>query len=184
MEEEEIELYLAALGEELARQGFTDPVRILVVGGVFMVCAMKSREATEDIDAILLDYPEMTEKPRTEAIKKFIRARNAVATTHHLTRNWLNDTARQFLFDYAPNPGEPSLWKSFGPLQIFFPQGEYVLASKLMMFRPKDYDDIEALLQAYHIETRGQAQALVDRFVPDKRWQDHYELSKNLDQLF
>ncbi|GHP00795.1 hypothetical protein KSF_108420 [Reticulibacter mediterranei] len=183
MEEEEIETYLKALGEELERQGITQPIRILVVGGVFMVCAMKSRDATEDIDAILLDLPELTDKPPIEIIKKFIRAKNAVAKRFEIPRKWFNDSVKEFLLDYAPNPPF-SLWKTFQMLHVFFPPKEYVLASKLMTFRLKDYDDVEALLQDVGIETREQAQALVDRFVPDKRWQEHYELSKNLDTLF
>jgi hypothetical protein len=183
VEEEEIETYLTALGEELVRQGFVQPVRMLIVGGVFMVMQMKSRDATEDVDAILLDLPEMTKKPPIAQIKKFIRAKNAVAAKYNIPRKWINDTVKQFIMDYAPEP-EMQLWKTFQVLEVFFPSKEYVLASKLMTYRLKDLDDIRALLEDLAIETREQAQAVVDRFVLDKGWQEFYALQKNLDDIF
>jgi Nucleotidyltransferase of unknown function (DUF6036) len=183
MEGTQIEAYLTALGEELARQGFTEPVRLLVVGGVFMVLEMGSRKATEDVDAILLDLPEMTDKPPTKEIKKFVHAKNVVASQHNIPRKWLNDVVKSFLLDYAPVPPLHH-WKTFGALAVYFPPKEYILVSKLMTFRLKDYDDIQALLEDLHIETRTQAQALVDQFVPDKRWQAHYQLQKSLDEIF
>ena len=183
MEGTQIEAYLATLGEELTRQGFKEPVRLLVVGGVFMVLQMGSRKATEDVDVILLDLPEMTDKPPTKEIQKFIRAKNAVAAQHGIPRKWLNDTVKAFLLDYAAVPPLHH-WKTFGALSVYFPPKEYILVSKLMTFRLKDYDDIQALLEDLEVETREQAQALVDQFVPDKDWQNYYELQKNLDQIF
>ncbi len=183
MEEEEILQYLTMLGEELMRQGVTQPVRLLVVGGVVMVTLLKNRRSTEDVDVILLDLPEMTDKPPITVIRQFIRAKNAVAKKYNIPRKWLNDSVKQFLLDYAPNP-EMHLWKTFQMLHVYFPSKEYLLASKLMTFRPKDQDDVRALLEDLQIETREQAQALVDRFVPDKGWQDYYELDANLNDIF
>lgn len=183
MEEKEIEDYLTELGNALGRQGFTEPVRMLIVGGVFMVLKMKTRDSTEDVDAILLDLPQLTDKPPTKDMKKFIQAKNAVAQKYQIPRKWLNDSVKDFLFDIAPNP-HPSLWKGFGLLHVYFPPSEYILAAKLMTFRLKDLDDIQALLEELKVETREQAQDIVDQFVPDKRWQAHYDLQKNLDSIF
>jgi hypothetical protein len=69
-------------------------------------------------------------------------------------------------------------------LHVYFPSKEYILASKLMTFRPKDLDDVRALLEDLQIETREQAQAIVDRFVPNKGWQGYYGLDANLNDIF
>jgi hypothetical protein len=83
----------------------------------------------------------------------------------------------------CPDP-QPHLWQRYGKLSIYVPAQECILALKLMVFREKDRNDITALLQALHVTTREQAQAIVDRFIPDKRWQEEYLLDTTLDELF
>ena len=55
---------------------------------------------------------------------------------------------------------------------------------KLMAGRRKDDQDIEVLLEDLQIETREQAQALVDQFIPDRQRQEIDKLSRTLDELF
>ena len=71
MESQEIERYFQALGDELELREFKNPVRIMVVGGVFMLLMVKNRKATEDVDVVLLDFPATTNAtPETVAFKE------------------------------------------------------------------------------------------------------------------
>jgi len=181
VESQEIEKYFQDLGDELEQRGFKNPVRIMVVGGVFMLLMLKNRKATEDVDVVLLDFPDTTTStPETVAFKAAV---NAVAGRHHLKRKWLNDDVAYFIMDMAPHP-QPELWREFKKLHVYVPAREYILALKLMVFRQKDMNDVETLLRELQVTTREKAQVIVDQFVPDKRWQEHYMLDNTLDELF
>ncbi|GCE45927.1 hypothetical protein EI42_01358 [Thermosporothrix hazakensis] len=181
MESQDIERYFIALGEELERSPLQEPVRVLVVGGGYMLLIVKNRKSTEDVDVVLMDLPDTT-NPTPEA-KAFKAAVRAVAGRFKLKRRWLNDDVAYFIRDMAPDP-QATLWRKYGKLHIYLPAKEYILALKLMVFRQKDMSDVEALLQELDVTTREQAQAIVDRFVPDPRWQEEYLLEETLDTLF
>jgi hypothetical protein len=108
---------------------------------------------------------------------------NAVASRYRLKRKWMNDDVAYFIMDMAPDP-KPELWREFKKLHVYMPVREYILALKLMVFRQKDVNDVETLLRELHVTTREQTQAIVDRFIPEKRWQEHYLLNDTLDELF
>lgn len=181
MESQEIELYLQELGDELEHHGFAEPVRLLVVGGVYMLLMVRNRWATEDVDVVLMDLPDTTNK--TRETKAFQAAVRAVASKHRLKRKWLNDDVAYFIRDMVPDP-QPSLWRKYKKLYVYVPAQACILALKLMVFREKDRGDVDALLRALNVATREQAQAIVDHFVPDKRWQKEYMLDNTLDELF
>jgi hypothetical protein len=46
MQAQDIEVYLADLGQELARMQLQQPVRILLIGGAFMLTQLGSRRTT------------------------------------------------------------------------------------------------------------------------------------------
>ncbi len=48
MQAQEIEVHLAELGQELQNLGVQQPVRILLVGGVFMLTQLHNRSTTND----------------------------------------------------------------------------------------------------------------------------------------
>jgi hypothetical protein len=79
---------------------------------------------------------------------------------------------------------EGNLWRTYGVLEVFFPPIGYILALKLLGYRDKDKEDIEALCQILQIQTLQQAQALVDQYVPNKAAQDVFGLEQTLDELF
>ena len=181
MQSQEIEKYFQDLGDELEQRGFKNPVRIMVVGGVFMLLMVKNRKATEDVDVVLLDFPDTTHPtPETESFKAAV---NAVASKHRLKKKWMNDDVAYFIMDMAPDP-QPELWHEFKKLHVYLPAKENILALKLMVFRQKDIHDVESLLEELQVKTRESAQAIVDKYVPDKRWQEHYILEQTLDELF
>lgn len=181
MESQDVEQYFQDLGDELELRGFTNPVRILVVGGVYMLLMVKNRKATEDVDIVLMDMPDTTNK--TRETKAFEAAVRAVASKHRLKRKWMNDDVAFFIRDMAPEP-EARLWRQYKKLEVYIPAQECILALKLMVFREKDRNDVAALLQALQITTYQQAQAIVDHFVPEKRWHTEYMLDDTLDELF
>ncbi len=57
------------------------------------------------------------------------------------------------------------LWKRYGPLHVYAPPKEYMLALKIMAGRDKDMADCRILLLQTTIRTRRQAQRALDRYI-------------------
>ena len=57
------------------------------------------------------------------------------------------------------------LWKRFGPLHVYEPLREYILALKIAAGRDKDLADCAILLSKTRIRTREQAQQVVERYL-------------------
>jgi hypothetical protein len=55
MEAGDIERYLAELGAELQNRGLKKPVRILLIGGAYMLLFANAPRSTKDIDIFWLD---------------------------------------------------------------------------------------------------------------------------------
>ena len=77
-----------------------------------------------------------------------------------------------------------TLWRVYSVLEVYLPPAEFILALKLMAGRQKDVADIEALSQQLEIQTRRQAQSLVDRYIPDKQLQQFSDLDRTLHDFF
>ncbi len=58
MQAREIEMYLADLGQQLQQMGVPQPVRLLLIGGAFMLTQLHSRRATNDVDVLLVDVDD------------------------------------------------------------------------------------------------------------------------------
>jgi hypothetical protein len=69
-------------------------------------------------------------------------------------------------------------------LEVYIPPNDYILALKLLANRRKDQNDILALCQQLCIQTREQAQQVVDCYVPDREVQQLSNLKKTLSILF
>ncbi len=63
MQEADIESYLADLGQGLQNHGLLQPVRILMVGGAFMLTQLHNRPSTQDIDVLLKDITDPAGSP-------------------------------------------------------------------------------------------------------------------------
>jgi hypothetical protein len=180
MDGNEIENYLRALDDELGKKrNIRKPVRLAVVGGVYMVFVLKNRASTKDIDIMPLDFPDTTH-PNQET-RAFQAAVHAVAKAHKIKRDWMNDVVTAFSPEL--DSGSLILWRSYTHLQVYVPQVDFILVLKLLAGRDRDEDDILALCKALNIQTREQAQALVDRYT-DQRWQQECNLEATLDALF
>jgi hypothetical protein len=193
MNKQEIEAYLLELDEALATAfPNPEPIRVLVVGGACLLLTEVTERPTQDIDVIITDLEgtgeaslvyELTKT--TRRIRKII---SDIGKRHGLPpkeRMFLNDDCALFLQDIGALP-EARLFQAYRKLQLYLPIDlGYILACKLMAGRPaKDYDDIRALRQRLGIQTRGQAQALVDRFFPDPYDQQLHQLAKTFTELF
>jgi hypothetical protein len=175
----EVETYFAALDEALAEQPMKKPVRVVVVGGIYMVCFVKNRASTKDVDIVPLDFPDtMNSNQETKAFRSAV---NAVAKRYGIKRDWMNDVVASFTPELDPN--SVILWHDYPNLQVYVPHAEFILALKLLAGRERDEDDIVALSESLNITTREQAQELVDRYA-EKWWQKECSLDATLDALF
>lgn len=197
---EQIIQYLEELATALTELHVTSPFHILITGGAYMMLNNK-RKFTEDIDFAIIERPRrarpkkafhttiqrMDISRRTSAVPfatEFKRAVGMVAQRHtDLLDDWINDEAAVYFYDDAPH-AEVTFWRAFGKtVYAYLPTAEYVLATKIAAFRPKDADDIQLLLRDLGVQTRAQAKAIVDKFLlPDA--QEFWEVEEKLETLF
>jgi hypothetical protein len=107
-----------------------------------------------------------------------------VARKHMLPPNWFNFLTQVILMQdiYIP---DGTLWKRFGPLYIYIPPREYILALKMTAGRPKDLDDCAILLPKTTIQTIEQAQELLNTYILPEAQEEHGEqIEKSLGILF
>lgn len=97
--------------------------------------------------------------------------------------SWLNDVVSDALRAHGVVP-EGTLWRAYGPLEVYMPEPEYILALKLLAGRPQDVPDIQALNQLTGISSRARAQAVVDRYIPDRQTQDLNQVPVTLDLIY
>ena len=180
MQAQEIVTYLAELGQELQHLGVQHPIRILLVGGAYMLTQIHNRPTTNDIDVLLKDVDDTTTSPLYRTFKAAVRT---VASRNQIPSTWINDVIGDFLRDTGTVP-QGVLWRRYAMLEVYVPPGEYILALKLLAGRQKDWDDIYALCQHLKFQTRKQAQQLVDRYIPNKQVQQINDLDDKLNFFF
>jgi hypothetical protein len=192
--------YLEELAEALTDLQVTTPFHILITGGAYMLLQQK-RRSTLDIDFAIIKSPRAARPKkvfrttiqkievsrRTSTVPfaaEFKQAVGIVAQRHtDLLEDWLNDEAAVYFYDDAPR-AEVTFWRSFKDiLFVYLPTMEYILATKIAAYRPKDADDIQILIRDLNIRTREQAKAIVDTFLlPDA--QEFWEVEEKLEILF
>jgi hypothetical protein len=179
MEAGDIERYLAELGTELNNRGLKKPVRILLIGGAYMLLFANATRSTKDIDIFWLDEDGLQRAyaPLRESVQ-------AITRKYDLDADWLNYLAQMLMYDEVIVP-DGKLWKRFGPLHIYAPEVEYILALKITAGRQKDLDDCAILLAKTQIRSREQAQQLLDRYILPGGQQKNAERIENaLNRLF
>ena len=179
MEARDIERYLADLGAALKNRGVKTPLRLMLIGGAYMLLLENAPRSTEDIDIFWL------EEDAFERMRELLSAcMLEVARKHMLPPNWFNFLTQVILMQdiYIP---DGTLWKRFGPLYIYIPPREYMLALKMTAGRPKDLDDCAILLPKTTIQTIEQAQELLNTYILPEAQEEHAEqIKKSLDTLF
>lgn len=86
MQSQEIEHYLAELGAALQSQGITKPVRLLLIGGAYMMLLANAPRTTDDIDMFWLEEGEDFQKARL-ALRDGVQT---IASKYTLPPHWFN----------------------------------------------------------------------------------------------
>jgi hypothetical protein len=178
----EIEFLLQELGTEFSRRKLK-PVRVMFVGGVYMLLIAQSRLITHDIDFFPLNFMDSSQPERDEMSRLVQTAINSVASRYKLKRDWFNDHAFGVIGALKPDDEELRHWKTYGALEIFLPPDEFILMTKIYSYRDKDYGDVQALIERTGITTREQAQALMDKYM-SRKMQDECFVADTLDVFF
>ena len=177
---QEIEHYLAELGAALESQGITKPVRMLLIGGAYMMLLAKAPRTTDDIDICWLEEGEDFRTARL-ALREGVQA---IASKYALPPNWFNYLTQMLIYDKIMMP-RGKLWKRFGPLHVYAPSKEYILALKILAGRDQDLADCRILLSQTRIRTRQQAKRVLDRYIlPDAQREEAETIASSLDVLF
>ncbi len=180
MKKQDIEKYLFELGQELSYLGIQQPVRILVIGGTFMLEQVGNRSITEDVDVF---FKDIQDRRASYLYQTILQAVKAIGARNNLEDAWLNDGFSHMLRTIGGIP-EGTLWRNYGVLEVFFPPAGYIFALKLLGYRKKDKEDIEALGRILQIQTRQQAQAMVERHIPNKDAHDVYTKSGSIELMY
>ncbi len=164
MEAHDIERYLAELGAALKNRGVKKPLRMMIIGGAYMLLLENAPRPTEDIDIFWL------EEGAFERMREIVSACMLdVARTHMLPPNWFNFLTQVIMMHDIFIP-DGTLWKRFGPLHIYIPPREYNCA---------------ILLARTSIKTVEQAQELLNRYILPEAQEEHAEqIEKSLDTIF
>src|ERR687887_1648839 len=161
LQREIIEQLFAELGDELARR-FKTPVKIMLIGGAYMLLTQQNRETTQDVDIFPLNIPNLSDQTRES--KQFRAGVKAIARRHGYRGDWLNGVAFDMIGGLGPDP-QLTLWKQYNILEVYIPPEEYILALKIFAYREKDMQDIATLLTKLHIVERKQLQDILDMYI-------------------
>lgn len=180
MQAKEIERHLTQLGQELSDRGVEKPIRVLMIGGAYMLLLAKMQRSTDDVDILWLDEEDALQRA-IDALRKGVQA---VAEKQHLEPDWFNYMTHLLMSDVVTIP-KGRLWKRLGPLHIYVPPKEYMLALKILAGRKKDIEDSHLLLQQMTVKTRQHARRLLDRYVsPAAQATNAEEIEQALQELF
>jgi hypothetical protein len=179
MGEQEIIEMLALVGEELQEMGLKRPIRILLIGGAYMVTQIYNRSTTRDVDIITQKITQDSEEYRLlKEAAKFI------AQDLKASPAWLSDNMAQFFQSLGKVPNG-RLWFSRGKLEVHLPDPGYVLVLKMISSRDKDIEDMEALFHTLRIKKRKQAEVLIKKYLSQTAQKEYnQEIQISLDSFF
>jgi hypothetical protein len=181
MTAQDIEHYLALLGQELEALGIARPVRLLMIGGGFMLTQIGNRKYTKDVDVVLFERDDFFD---TGDYQVFRSAIHYVAQDVGLDLKWLSDNITDFVIMSGFVP-KGKLWRKFGKLlYVYIPSAEFILAHKLGAGRDKDEGDIRALLKKLRVKTRDKAIQIFEKYIPDEDMRQESNIEEMLRLFF
>ncbi len=152
---ERIYRLLEALNAELAAESVRG--EIYLAGGAVMCLVFRTREATKDIDALLVPAAELR------------RAAQRVGAREGLDDDWLNDAVKGFF----SASGRFEVYQEFSHLRVFAPHPEYLLTMKCLAMRLgeefQDRNDVAVLLNVIGLKRLEEAEAVLARHFPLER---------------
>jgi hypothetical protein len=153
---ERIRELLDALNSELAAESVRG--ELYLAGGAVMCLVFHARQATKDIDALMVPQAELR------------RAAEKVAAREGLPSDWINDAVKGFFSD----AGHFEVYADFSNLKVFAPHPEYLLAMKSLAIRLgeeyKDREDIAVLLRILSLRTVADVETVLARYYPLERY--------------
>ena len=151
MTAEEITKYLTELNDELRLMEIKGEVSLY--GGAVMCLAFKARPATKDVEAIF------------EPVREIRNAACRVGDKHNLDVGWLNLAVKIFLVEHVK-----TLMFDFPNLKVYVPEGEYMLAMKVLSARAdsSDLEDIRFLLNHLKVRNVNEVIRVVRNYYPKK----------------
>ena len=180
MQARDIERHLTQLGQELTDRGIQKPIRVLMIGGAYMLLLAKMQRSTDDVDILWLDEDDAFQR----GIDELREGVQAVAEKQRLEPDWFNYMTHLLMYDVVTIP-RGTLWKRFGPLHIYVPPKTYILALKIFAGREKDIEDSRLLLRYLKVRTRSQARLLLDRYIsPAAQAANAEDIERTLEELF
>lgn len=158
MNKQQIVHNLKLLGEELEALQLSRSVRLLMIGGAYMLTQFGNRTLTEDVDVFTYLDKE------TEDYRRFRSAIHFIADDVHVSQKWVADNIGDFMQLLGPIP-DGKLWLKHGMLEVYIPEPQYILVLKLVASREKDIEDIQALCQELRIKKRVQLETWLRKHV-------------------
>ena len=194
MTETELEALLQEFDEALA-QTFPGPelMSVLLVGGACLLLQGITTQSIDSVDVIIFEMLGSEERtlvfhsPIADTIRRIIRE---IGKRHGLKgecQQFFHDDSAPFLLELSEYELPPKrLLKAYRKLYLYAPRDlGYLLACKLMLGRPeKDGAAMAVLCQTLAIQSRAQAQQVVDRYFPSPAHQVTYRLPCTLERLF
>jgi hypothetical protein len=116
----ELIIALTRLGELSVADG--DAIELLIVGGGVMVLAYDARDATKDLDGVVINSIAAAD------VRKYA---STIAAEHGWNPDWLNDAAKGFLI----GPVDPVRIFSASGINVYRPSVSQLLAMKLSAWR-------------------------------------------------
>src|SRR5260370_38367399 len=117
MTEQEIIECLTRLGEGLGDLGVQQPIRILMIGGAFMISQIGNRNLTEDVD--VLAYIDRS----ADDYQKLLIVASFVSVDMHVSNRWFSDGIGDLLQAAGTVPSG-QLWLKHGMLEVYVPEPE------------------------------------------------------------
>jgi hypothetical protein len=140
----------------LAKEGVRG--EIFLAGGAVMCLVFRAREATKDVDALLVPANELRAAARR------------VAEREGTPESWLNDAVKGF-FSAA---GRFEVYAEMSHLKVYAPHPEYLLAMKCLAMRLgedfHDQEDVALLLKILGLRDVAAAEAALSRYYPLDRY--------------
>lgn len=151
MTKAEIEDALQKLGREMQKQNLTADV--VLAGGAAMILLLQNREITTDIDAFI--------RGDTTAVNLAVAK---IAEENGLPEAWLNDGVKGFFYGDPPK----TVWADYPGLRVYTVTPEYLFAMKAIAGRPRDDEDLKALVTHLGLKSPEEGLAIVERYVPPR----------------
>ncbi len=145
---------------------------IYLAGGAVMCLVFEAREATKDIDALLVPASDLR------------AAAHAVAKREGLPDGWLNDAVK----GYFSERGTFEVFEEFSHLRVYVPHPDYLFAMKCLALRLgeefQDLEDVRVLIRKLGVRTVAEAEAMLGRYYALERYpaRARYVLEELLNQ--